>query len=487
MFSNDVAIAKFKAIIGEKEGWQYLKDSQFVNHLSVFVSWALRASQYGSERALQEQFLSTALNQYSILSHAEDRGYIPRKALPSTGSVTIKNNGTASVALPTGLSFQSNYAIDYRIEIPTTILHGETATVDISQILQVSVLHEVTEAKPYYEIIFDGTISGKISRIDVSVDQQDGAGYKKWELARLLRNTMPDSTVYDEFYTHTGQMGIRFGNGDFGCIVQLGASVLCDLWLTEGATLLQAGIQLTLSYTSDLLDIDGQIASITVTVSDTISGGSPLEAGDELRKNLFYWPLYQEQLVWKEDYEFFLRHTFPEILWINVWGEKEAETAINRKRLDFINRIFVSAYAEDDELIGLDIMNELQNFPLLNRRFKWVEPKVTYFRVLITGAVDSKYDPVAVNAQITESLEVNYGLNSRLRKPVALLKDIYALVEATGSFAEVGDYTVTLAGDTGYETPELNEIIAIDIGASAISLTRLHESSETSLTDWIDI
>lgn len=469
MLSNDEAIAKFKEIIGTKEGWQYLKDSQFVSHLSVFMSWALRASQYGAERAMQENFLSTALNQSSIMAHAEDRGYIPRKALPSTGIVTIKNTGKVAVSVPVGQTFTSNYGIDYRIAIPPdTIAPGATAYADISQLSQQIILHDVTVVKPYYEILFDAALTSSISQIDVSVDLHDGAGYLSWEIARLFQNTLPTSTAYDEFFTHNGQIGVRFGNGDYGSIIPLGASVKIVLWLTAGATILQAGTSIAPSGAS-ILDITGAPASLTFIIGVMVIGGEPIETSDELRKNLFYWPLYQEQLVWQEDYEFFLKREFPEILWINVWGETEAESESGYKNLEFVNKIFVSAYAQDNIGIGTDIIAKLQSVRLLNRRFQWVFPVVHYFTVSIVGAVSSKYATSIVRQKIITALEANYGLNSRLRKPDVLLKEIYALVEATGCFAD-GDYTAALAGN--HEITALNQIIAIDLNASIIDLTR---------------
>ena len=469
MLSNDEAIEKFKEIIGTKEGWQYLKDSQFVNHLSVFMSWALRASQYGSERAMQEQFLSTALNQSSIMAHAEDRGYIPRKATPSTGIVTIKNTGKNAVSIPEGQMFKSNYGIDYRMAIPDTIVPGAVAYANVSQLSQQVILHDVTAEKPYYEILFDAALTSSISQIDVSVDLHDGAGYLSWQIARLFQNTLPVSTVYDEFYTHTGQIGIRFGNGDYGSIIPLGASIKIVLWLTAGPTVLQAGMSLAPTGGAGILDITGAPATMTFIIGVMVIGGEPVETSEELRKNLFYWPLYQEQLVWQEDYEFFLRREFPEILWINVWGETEAESESGYKNLEFVNKIFVSAYALNNTEIGTDIMTKLQSVRLLNRRFQLVFPVVHYFTVTIVGAVSSKYATATVRAKITEALETNYGLNSRLRKPDVLLKEIYALVEATGYFAD-GDYTAALAGN--HEITALNQIIAINMESSIIDLTR---------------
>jgi len=56
VLSNDEAIAKFKEIIGSAETWQNLKDSQFVNHMAIFQTWALRDAQYRAERAIQVVF-----------------------------------------------------------------------------------------------------------------------------------------------------------------------------------------------------------------------------------------------------------------------------------------------------------------------------------------------------------------------------------------------------------------------------------------------
>jgi hypothetical protein len=288
-----------------------------------------------------------------------------------------------------------------------------------------------------------------------------------WQLARLFQNTLPDSTVYDEFYTHTGQMGIRFGNGDYGKILPMDASVRIVLWLTEGETVLQAGMSLAPS--GSVLDINGAVAKLICTVSVMADGGAPIETSEELRKNLLYWPLYQEQLVWQEDYKYFLRRAFPEILWINVWGESEAEAQLGYKNVDFINKIFISAYAENGEAISSDVMTKLQDIRLLNRRFQWVFPVVHYFYVSIVGKISSKYASETVRSRIYASLETSYGLDSRSRKPDVLLKEIYALVEATGYFAD-GDYTVELAGN--HEISALNQIIAIDMEASTIEIER---------------
>jgi len=469
VLSNAEAIEKFKEIIGSQESWQDLKESQFVNHMAIFQAWAMSSAQYAVERAVQETFLSTALNAPSIRAHAEDRGYVPRKACPSVGTISVKNNGSNDVVIPANQPFRANVnSGGYLVKEPVTIQPAATVTAAISQLLRSEAIHTVTAEKPYYEILFDASVTGTISQIDVFVDPLGGTEYVEWQSARMFQNTLSDSTVFDEFYTHNGQIGIRFGNGEFGQVLPIGASVQCVLWVTDGPTVLLQGQPLIPC--GAILDNIGAAASLEIMTASQITGGEPAETGDELRRSLMYWPLYQEQLVWKEDYEFFLKNKFPEILWINVWGEAEAEAAAGRSSVDFVNKIFVSAYAQNNEQIGQDILDELQGVKLLNRKFQWVAPVVVYFTVSITGCISSKYSPVTVSAAITAGLNLNYGINSRARRPEVLIKDVYSIIEATGYFAD-GDYTVTLSG--AHDANAINEIVAIDPVSTVIALTNI--------------
>ena len=79
--------------------------------------------------------------------------------------------------------------------------------------------------------------------------------------------------------------------------------------------------------------------------ANTISGGADQESTEEIRRNSLYYMLYNEEVVWNGDYEFYIRRKHPDINWLNVWGEQEMEAMQGAPNPDYINKIFFTAYA----------------------------------------------------------------------------------------------------------------------------------------------
>ncbi|MFH1984772.1 MAG: hypothetical protein ABIL58_23270 [Pseudomonadota bacterium] len=459
MIDKATAVAKFKEILGTKGAWGQIAESQFVEHLAIFASWALRQALWVVERAFQEFFRSTASARSSILAHVEDENYVPIRATPSTGTCTVTNNGAAAVAIASGQAFQSDGQVDYVSAAAIELDPAGIVTIQFQQLRKEVVTVEVTEARPFFEILFDAGLSGQISSIAVSVD---GVG---WALAAKFQNADSDSEVYDEFYAHTDQAGIRFGNGIFGAIPQQGSIIEVELWLTDGDTYLAAGQPLTV--VGEVLDVSGDPVNLAVTTAVPITGGTPMEDGESIRRNLQYWPLYNGQLVWDDDYIYFLRRLFPNIVWIRVWGEKEAEAQAGAPDLAFINTIFVSAYEAGGADISVDVLAALNaSVQKLNRRFEWVDPDLVEFTLTVTGKVGKGRVLTDVAAAIEAVLTANYGPDSASRRDAVYIHDIYALIEATGYFSGPLEYfTVTAAGDM--TATLLEEMVAINLGSGA--------------------
>jgi hypothetical protein len=467
VITKEEAIQKFKDILLAKASWKTLSKSQFVNHLAVFMSWALREALWKIERTFQEYFLSTALNEASVLAHVEDREYLPRKRTPSSGSGTITNNGTSVLYLPAYQPFSSDADLDYVTDRALSLAAGEAAEVEFSQMVKEEIVHEVTEEKPFYEILFDKALTEKIHDFTVQVDL--GYGYEEWDCSRLFQNANEGDHVYDEFYTHAGQTGIRFGNDYIGTILPVGTSVKVSLWLTDGETYLAEGQPLY--PVGEVLDASGQVADMEAITTEAITDGQAKETVSEMRQNLQYWPIYNEKLVWRDDYVFFIKRAVASILWINVWGETEAE-AIHGPRFEFINKIFVSSYAEDRPNLETEVMSALSDVHILNRKFEWVAPLLSTFHLTITGKVPRTVIISDVQAAIIEALTDNYGKDSSSRLSEVLVKDFYRIINATGYFSTTGAYfNVTHAGTL--EPTELNEMVHIDMDATTISLSYL--------------
>lgn len=467
MTTAQEAIDQFKAIIGTAVSWAKIAKSQFVEHMAVFLHWALQDAQWKIERAKQEFFLATALNDSSIMAQAEGREYVPRKATPSSGMVRITNSGTATVVLPANTQFVSASQLELLLEGAVAVPVGGFVDVEVLQLsYAVPLVVSVEEEKPFWETLFPAEVNGRLAKFSVSVDE--GNGFQPWAHARLFQNSLPTDGVYDEFFYHNGQTGIRFGNGIFGKVPVLGSVVKVEYWTTEGDKTVIANQPLQL--VGDVLDLNGAAADLSIVTTEAISGGGAAESIAEMRINLHYWPRYNHKLVWADDYAFFIKSQVAGITWINCWGEQQQE-AVTGFDVQNINKIFVSAYAPGNAGLSSDVMSALASYTLLNRKYQWVAPIVSVFTVQVTGKISRGVAGLETAIQAAkDALAAKYGSDSLSRSSEVNMSNLYAALRDTGYFDGPGAYfKIEVSGIT--EATQLQEFISIDIASSTFDLT----------------
>lgn len=460
MISKEDALQKFKEIVGKAESWEQLLESQFTLHISLFQSIALREALFKTERVYQEYFLATAINASSIAAHAQDRDYLPRKPSPSKGTMSVKNNGLDSVFIPEGTFFSSDNGLLYRLKSANSVLPGATLqNLEIEQIEQSEIVHTVDEEKTYYEILIATEITPKIYKYEVWVDETgDGLSFVQWSYKRLFQNTSADEKAFDEFYKYTGETGIRFGNGVFGHILPLGSIVKIKLFLTSGETYLLSGQPLL--QIGELLDDRGQPAKIEPKTSSVISGGINPESTYELHRNLHYWPIYKEDIIWKDDFVFFIKKNFPEVVWANAWGEKEQIEESQQYSLDYINRIYITAHYDSALSLRDSIMNSLNAIPRLNRQYEWVDPVMNNYQISVVGKMQKNRNIEATARAIKDVLLAKYGFYSFTRSNKYNEHEAYAAIQAMNLFSQQNEYF--LITQSGAPLGRLNEIYGIN-------------------------
>ena len=467
MITREDAATYFRQLLGAKASWAKLASSQFVGHLSVFVSWCLREALWRLERLNQEFFISTAINDSSIMAHAEDREYVPRKRIPATGTITVLNTGTAVLSLPIFTEFTSPDDLTYMTIEAVSVAAGASAVVSVSQIERETLLDTVITAKVFYSYLFNLDHSKRLAGFKVEVDQEGTGDFAVWNYVRLFQNSWHDDAVYDEFFSHTGQTGVRFGNGLFGRIPPQGSKIRFTLTLTDGDTSLVTGQPLL--PVSDLYDNSGNLAAFTAIVATSVENGSEREGTAEMRSNMHYWPTYNEKLVWDDDYIFFIKRNVGGLVWCKAWGETEQE-AITGFSVHNINRVFVTGYAPGNNELSTQVMSRLAEVRVLNRHFVWMPPVFSEFHLTITGKVARTTNIPATEADIRAALELDYGKDSASRKDDVFIKDIYSLVNATGGFSDrVSWFDVAVIGKTAPTLME--EMIHIDLATTTITLT----------------
>lgn len=461
---------KFKAELAQMESWKDLTGSQFTKHLAIFIAWAVEDAAFKAERARHEAFIDTALNRSSILAHGEGMEFMPRKPIPAEGKVAITNQGEFPFTILRESEFMSDSQVIFTVTETVEVAPGETVVAAIQQRSHNSYEFVVDEEKPFYEILLDRSISRNVVSFKVFVSEKGGE-YEEWAYDRLLTNSWSYSKVYDEFYHFTDQIGIRFGNGDFGAIPAQGAKVLVETVETEGNFVLLE--KQALWPVNEIRDSKRKIANAKFTVSETIQNGRSQESTEEMRRDLHYAPVYNERIVWDDDYKYFLRRRFPDIVFAVAWGEEESEKMWGYN-LEHINQIYICAWSPQREIKNL-CMAAIRQVPFMCRNFKWHEPEHIRFSLEITGRVLKDRIISEVVEDVQTQLFAAYGRESATRRDVVRLHEIYEVIQSTGHFAkDTGAwFEVEVRGQ--HKAELIYQMISIDMDATAIDLAYIED------------
>lgn len=465
MILSDVVAGKFEQLLAAAASWKNLVGSQFVKHLACFVSWCLEDATFKVERALQENFVDSALNRSSILALGEGIEYMPRKPVPATGKATFANTGDAEFTLVRGREFMSDSQTIFTLEETLVVPAHSEVTGSISQRTLENITFTVSESMPFYEILLGRDVSPKVASFKVFVDE--GAGEREWKYDRLLTNAYGDTLCFDEYYHFTDQIGIRFGNGEFGKIPAAGAQVRVETVQTDGDTILLE--KQSLWPVEEIRDRNGQAGVCAATVSETVQHGEAQESTEEMRRNLHYAPVYNDRLVWDNDYTYFLGKRYPEIVWARAWGEEESEKMWGYK-LEHINRIWICAYSPDRD-IQEPAMKAIGDVSFLCRNFVWHEPEHVQFWLTITGQVLTDCVLSEVQAAISAGLEAAYGKASRTRREEVLLHEIYEIINNTGYFEQESGawFEVLIEGQSTAD--KIYQMVSINLEQTTMNLT----------------
>lgn len=461
---------KFKNELAEMPSWKDLTGSQFVKHLAIFIAWAIEDASFKTERARHEAFIDTALNRSSILAHGEGMEFMPRKPIPATGKVKITNQGDYPFTLLRESEFMSDSQVIFTLTETVVVEPGQFVLASMSQRSKESLEFTVTETKPFYEILIGRDISPNVVELKVFV-AEDGENFNEWKYDRLLTNSYSDSLVFDEFYHFTDQIGIRFGNGDFGKIIPAGAKVRVEVILTEGDFVLLE--RQSLWPIDEIRDSKGKPGSGQIVVAETIQNGKNQESTEEMRRDLHYAPVYNERLVWDNDYKYFLRRRYPEIVFAVAWGEEESEKMWGYK-LEHINKIWICAYSPQREIKD-EAMKAIAEVPFMCRNFKWYDPEHVQFTLHIKGKVLKDCLIPEVIEDIINALEKFYGKNSTNRRDVVHLHEIYEVIYGTGYFSKESGAWFEAELNGQFNAEFIYQMVSINLSASTFQIDYVEE------------
>ena len=449
--------------------WKKFTGSQFVKGIALFVGMMLDRAVFAANRAHQESFLSTAKSRASILAAAEDKGYIPTKRFPSKGLASLVNKSDIPRAVPLNSQLVSSSGLIYTVRETLEIPANSTVSVEIEQIQKKLLQHTVGVTQKYYEVLLDRDTSLKVSELNVIVSANTTS---YWVKTFQFRRTTSQTPAYTEVYKPSDQLGVRFGNGINGRKVEEGQVVYLEAWTTEGDSTLVADQALSWADGNN-----ADLAEIKATTKTSIVGGQEQESIEEIRRGALYATTYDNQIVWDEDYIYYLDANLSNLSWLNVWGEQEQEAQAGAPNVEFTNRIYISVHSPDRDQATLkaEVDAIMDRVPLFNRRPTYVPSVPRGYAITLTGKTYEDKTPANAIAQISSALKARYGKEAEpIRDETGKIinftgiksKQLWAFVDA---LQLLDDFELTVEGAT--VDIQLSDFLYLDVTTSSFNIT----------------
>ncbi|HFU2857329.1 TPA: baseplate protein [Enterobacter cloacae] len=403
-------LALFNSLIEKNRWWSRFANSQFLKMMAVFAAQVIYYARMYAENALPEGFISTATKRSSILAAAEDRGYVARLIIPSEGTIDINNRSANQIQLPAYTTLWGDNQYPYVLTAGAVLPPGVKVTdIPVKQMELIKVTTDVDVGEEFYTIVLPKDITAKA--VELSVYVTFAGKTERWTENPQFRLATNSSKNYVVFYKPTEQLGIRFGDGSIGAMIPDNCSVEIQVWTSEGDVTLVTGQRLQPSGAYQYLAPD-----LDIFTSKPITNGAAMESTEQTRNRAMYHVAYDDQVVWRGDYKYFLETRIAGINWMNIWGEHDEELATGVRNIANINKIFISGHkpgvadADLEDMIN-KVLNSIPN--RMNKYFEYRTPKKLPYTIEVTGIAFTEIVPSDAMSLISKTLETKFGENAK--------------------------------------------------------------------------
>ena len=318
----------------QSEFTDYDFDGSGLNVLLDILAYNTHYNAYYLNMVANESFLDTALLRDSVVSHAKSLNYVPHsmKAPIATINFSAKStNSTAStLTIPAGFSFLSNQ-IDSKV-YNFVVLQEATATkanssfyfenLDIyeGQLITYSFAHNQAANPKQTFTLPDANIDTTTIKVGVSPSSVN-TSISVYTNVTDISDVTTTSEVYYLQENKGGKYQIYFGNNLVGKALPDGAVVTVSYLLTNGTSANKANNFVAALTLSDSLN--ETLTNFTVTPVSAASGGSEREGVDDIKFGAAAQFTTQNRLITTNDYQAFLKRSYPALDSLSVWGGEE--------------------------------------------------------------------------------------------------------------------------------------------------------------------
>lgn len=245
-------------LLSQSSSWTNILTAGGAETLAEMIATMVTLNQMAIERGVQESNLNTSVLESSVYAITNMFGVRVKRKTPAYTTANLTNTGSSSVSIPVYTQFTIN-GVNYFNRAPLTLAAGETQTgVTLWQgtISQISFI-----SSGQSEQIFEfGNSDWAISDSDVMIQVGQDPNYTLWTSTGYNPYTTSSVSASKQlalsaksyfalglwefggsdkvFYQDTnaaGNVEVKFGNGEYGAIPQVGQTILVTVATTLGA------------------------------------------------------------------------------------------------------------------------------------------------------------------------------------------------------------------------------------------------------------
>lgn len=357
-----------------------------------------------------ESFLDSAILRSSIISRANEKGYLPNGVKASSSTLTAvltgATPGQTSMPVPKGTVFQGtvNNKLYYfvnpdQVDLLPTLTSGQySGSIVVREGQYVTTTFDVVAGARYF--LPNGNVDPSTIRVRVQTSRQNNASVTYFPVSSII-NVTTLSAVYFLNEGADGLYELVFGNGTFGVALQAGNVIVVDYIVStpgegDGVTVITPATPI---FNTGIL-----------TLTATASAGSALpETIDSIRENARRYTPQQNRCVTDVDYETEVRRVFPEYVDVIAWGGEKNVPPI-------LGKTFICPLAGD--LLPLtrkrkqDIIDACKTKNVTGINPEVVDPAMSYLRLAVTSKYDPKKTTLTPNEISTTILNIISAYNT---------------------------------------------------------------------------
>lgn len=377
---------------GQDQFTDYNFEGSAINVLLDVLAYNTHYNAMYTNLAINEMFLDSASKRDSVVSIANNYGYLPlsRACAKAVVSMRVKvgSSTSSTLAIPKFTPFTSTVnGVDY-------VFYANNQNVGFSDntdfVFPNMTVYEGTPVIEKFTVFANSLIVLQNLNIDtttIKVTIQDASNSFKtsvYTYSEKITALLPTSEVYFVKEVEGGKYQVYFGKDNLGKEPGIGSVVTVEYMVTIGAA--ANGIAL-FTYAGPNLPNIPEISVVSIA-----SGGRDAETIDEIKYNVSHKYKIQDRAVTASDYIDIIKTSYPDIDAINCWGGESMTPPIYGK-------IYIAIKPKSSLFLTSSEKNYISESIIAPKSMLGISP------VLI--------DPIYTTVQLEVGLYYNPGLTNK--------------------------------------------------------------------------